>query len=224
MNIKNMASEERPREKMLRFGADSLSEAELIAIVLRTGTKDVSAVELASALLYRQNGLRGLVGMMPQELCRTQGMGIAKACEIVAAIELGRRIAQKSKGDTYRIKCAENVADLVMEEMRYYKKEVFKVILLDSKGSIISEEQISVGGLNSSVVHPREVFNAAVRRNAYAMVLLHNHPSGDPTPSSADIDITNRIIDAGRIMGINIIDHIVIGDGEYYSFKENDLI
>jgi len=226
MNIKKLPMDERPREKLLVKGAASLSDAELLAILLRTGTKEMSAIELASHLLYNnKNGLRGLAFALPEELCQMHGIGKAKACELAAALELGKRLHKKEAADEMnRITCSRQAADYLMEELRYYKKETFNAILVDCKGKVISMEQVSVGDMTSAPVHPRELFNPAVRKNAYAMILAHNHPSGEVSPSREDIMLTERMVEVGKLLGIKVSDHIIIGDGTYYSFKDNGLL
>ena len=224
-NIKNMPISERPREKMLSYGCQSLSNAELLAIILSTGTKDKTAIDLARAILNMSNeGLRALRDCTIEELTQLKGVGLAKASQIIAAVELGKRISLTTKVNNYRIKGPEDISNLLMEEMRYLNKEIFNILLLNTKHDIIAIENISVGSLNASIVHPREVFNRAIKRSSSAIILAHNHPSGDPKPSGEDINITKRLIEAGIIIGIHVLDHIIIGDGIYYSMKEQKLI
>lgn len=153
-----------------------------------------------------------------------KGIGECKASQILAVVELGKRISTQSVEEKVKVTSPIDIINLLMEDMRYLKKEHFKVAILDTKNQIITIENISVGNLNSSIVHPREVFNAAIRRSANSIILIHNHPSGDPTPSREDINITNRIIDAGNIIGIKVLDHLIIGDNKYISFKERNII
>ncbi len=223
--IKTMAESERPREKLVHNGVSSLSNAELLAILIRTGTKDISAVELAQQILAMdQEGIKYLADCTIQELSKIKGIGTTKACQIVSAIELGRRIAKTVPMHSNQITSPKDVADMFMEEMRYYKKEYFKILLLNTKNIIITTEVISIGNLNASLVHPREVFVKAIKKSAASMILLHNHPSGNPQPSQEDISITKRLIEAGTIIGIDILDHIIIGDGCYKSLKELSII
>lgn len=226
MNIKKLPRDERPREKLLTKGVASLSDAELLAILLRTGSKDLSAPELAAKLLYgERKGLRGLADALPEELCRISGIGTAKACEIAAAFEIGKRLGRCMASEEQQIiSCAEDAAYFYMEELRYLKKETFNALLIDTGGRVISAERISVGDMTAAPVHPRELFNAAVRKNAYAVVLVHNHPSGRVTPSREDIMLTKRLTEAGSILGIKVADHVIIGDGCYYSFKDKGLL
>ncbi len=225
MIIRELPTEERPREKLISLGSSVVSNAELLAILIGTGTKDRSALDLASALLAaEEDGLGNLAGSTPEEICRVSGMGIAKACRIIAAFELGRRLATRPLPGKVLITSPESIADLFMEEMRYYRKEFFKVLLLNSKGEIISIEKSSIGDLSSTIVHPREIFSGAIRRSAAAVVFVHNHPSGNPEPSGEDQEVTLRLIEAGKILGIRVLDHIIIGDGIYVSFRQRNLM
>lgn len=223
--IKDMPLNERPREKLYKYGVKSLSNAELIAIIIRTGNRQDTALELANRLLSLDSrGLSFLSDVSFEELTSVKGIGECKASQILAVVELGKRISTQSIDEKVKVTSPIDIINLLMEEMRYLKKEHFKVAILDTKNQIITIENISVGNLNSSIVHPREVFNAAIRRSANSIILIHNHPSGDPTPSREDINITNRIIDAGNIIGIKVLDHIIIGDNKYISFKERNII
>ena len=223
--IKELPSEERPREKLIQYGADTLSNTELLAILIGSGTKEVSAIMLANRILaLEEEGIAYLTHCLPEELSEIPGMGMAKSCQIIAAIELGKRIATKPKEKRINIKSPDEVASLFLEDMRYLKKEYFKVLLLNTKNEIIMIENISIGSLNSSVVHPREVFSTAVRKSACSVIAVHNHPSGNPEPSQTDIDVTRRLAEAGELLGIKVLDHLIIGDGTYVSLKEKMLI
>lgn len=223
--IKELPSEERPREKLIQSGAGALSNAELLAILIGTGTREMSAVMLANRILsMEEEGIAYLAGCLPEELTLIPGMGMAKSCQIIAAIELGKRIATKPKRKKINIKSPGEVASLFLEEMRYLKKEYFKVLLLNTKNEIIMIETISVGNLNSSVVHPREVFCTAIKKSACSIIAVHNHPSGNPEPSRSDVDITQRLAESGELLGIKLIDHLIIGDGNYVSLKEKMLL
>lgn len=225
MNIRKLPEEERPREKLLRTGKENLSTAEILAILLRSGTKEKSALELASELMtVSAEGIGFLAECRPEELAKIRGIGLAKACEILAAVELGRRIASRPSAKRTSITSAQDIAQIFMERMRYYKKEHFVSLMLNVKGEIIEEAKISVGDLCSSTTHPREVFVDAVRRSAGSVVFLHNHPSGDPEPSQTDVETTLRLMEAGNILGIPVLDHIVIGDGCYVSMKARGMI
>lgn len=223
--MKELPSEERPREKLIQQGAGALSNAELLAILIGTGTRETSAIMLANRVLaLEEEGISYLTGCLPEELSAIPGMGMAKSCQIIAAIEIGKRIATKPKKKKINIKSPDEVASLFIEEMRYLKKEYFKVLLLNTKNEIIMIENISVGSLNSSVVHPREVFCTAIKKSACSLIAVHNHPSGNPAPSQTDVDITKRLIEAGELLGIKLLDHLIIGDGVYFSLKEQMLI
>jgi len=224
VTIKQMAEDERPREKLVKYGANSLSNTELLAILIRTGTKYASAIDLAQQILStNQEGLRVLTDSTVEELSCIKGIGLSKAAQMLAAIELGKRLAVMSN-NTQGIKSPKDVSNLFMEEMRYYKKEHFKILLLNTKNEIISSNLVSVGSLNSSLVHPREVFVNAIKKSASCIILVHNHPSGNTRPSEEDINITKRLIEAGKIIGIDVLDHIIIGDGSYCSLKEQAII
>ena len=218
-----MTLEERPREKMILNGASSLSDAELLAILIRTGTKELNAIQLGQAIIDKADNIRYLRDLTLEELKSINGIGETKALQIKAALELAIRIASY-KPERYKIKNPWDIYKYYMESLRYQYKEIFKVVLLNTKNEIITDVDISMGTLNSSLVHPREVFREAIRRSSNKMILLHNHPSGSCDPSKEDKSITNRLKDCGEIMGIEVIDHIIIGDGVYFSFKENMLI
>ncbi|WP_057561679.1 RadC family protein [Paraclostridium sordellii] len=219
-----MALEERPREKMLNNGEKSLSNAELLAIILRTGTKKQSVLELANYILNKDSqGIRWLKDITVQELCEIDGIGISKATQIKAALELGIRISS-AKPTKYKVTNPWDIYKYYMESLRYLNKEIFKIILLNTKNEIICDIDVSVGTLNMSLVHPREVFREAIKRNSNKIILIHNHPSGNIEPSNEDKNVTLRLIKCGDLIGIEVIDHIIIGDGLYYSFKENMII
>lgn len=224
MTVKNMAIEERPREKMLAKGEKNLSNAELLAILLRTGTKHKNAIELANYIINKDlQGIRYLQDMTIEELCKIDGIGLSKATQVKAALELGIRVAS-FKPIKYKVKNPWDIYKYYMDSLRYHKKEVFKVVLLNTKNEIISDVDVSIGTLNSSLVHPREVFREAIKRSTNKIILIHNHPSGSVDPSKEDKNITSRLIECGEIIGIEVIDHIIIGDGLYFSFKENMII
>ena len=224
LTIKNMPADLRPRERLREVGAGSLSAAELLAIILRTGTKDESVLELAHRILMDPRGLRFLAEAALDELCEIRGMGLAKAAQVKAALELGRRLACLDMELKPVINSPQEASVLVMEEMCYLDREHFRVILLNTKNRVIGIDQVSVGTLNASLVHPREVFKRAVQKSAAAIILVHNHPSGDPSPSPEDMQITQRLCEAGRIIGIEVLDHVIIGDHVFTSFKEKGWI
>lgn len=223
--LRELPANERPREKILSEGVTCLSNAELIAVLLASGTEKESALSLAGRILSMENGsLPRLVMCQPEEFQRIRGIGVAKSCTLVAAMELGRRIAASPVAERAKLDTPQKVADLFMEEMRYFKKEVFRVAHLNVKNEMVMKEDVSVGGLHSATAHPREVFQNAVSKGTNAVILVHNHPSGDPTPSRADRQTTDQLIEAGKILGIRVLDHIVIGDGRYISFKQEKIL
>ena len=223
ITIKDMPEMMRPREKLMAWGEASLTDAELLAIIIGMGTRKMSALGLANKLLIKHGGLRYLKEASIEELTEEKGIGPAKAVSIKAAVEIGRRVALNVQIKA-PIRSPEDVKDLVMEDMRYFDREHFRVLYLDRKNGLLAMEDISIGGLHSSIVHPREVFKIAVKKSAAGIILVHNHPSGDPTPSKEDIDVTRRLIEAGKIIGIEVLDHLIIGDNIYCSFKAKSLI
>lgn len=222
--IKDLPEDIRPRERLLKEGAEVLSDIEILAILLRTGSREATALDLASLIMLRFKSLRQLLGATIEELGEIKGVGPAKACQIKAALELARRTAKYSDQPRPVIKSPDDAAALVMEEMRHFDREHFRAILLNTKNQVIGTDKVSVGTLNSSVVHPRELFRNAIKRGAASVILLHNHPSGDPTPSREDKDITQRVIEVGNIIGIEVLDHIIIGDNKFISLKAHGLI
>ncbi|MFD0588297.1 DNA repair protein RadC [Paenibacillus sp. GCM10027627] len=219
-NLRDVPHEERPRERMMQYGAEALSHAELLAILLRTGTKRQSAVHLAGAILKQCGSLRNLLDMSMEELTSISGIGTAKALQLKAGIELGRRITKSRLGEATIVRRPKDAADYVMEELRYLKKEHFVCLFLNTKNHIIARETLSMGTLNASLVHPREVFRAAIKCSSASIICAHNHPSGDPAPSPEDISLTKRLAEAGQLIGIELLDHLVIGDGRFVSLKE----
>lgn len=223
--IKQMPENERPREKLLKYGVMSLSNAELLAIILSIGTREMSAIDLANNIINSSaEGLRSLTNTTIEELCQIKGVGLAKSSQIIASIELGKRIALTSKVDKFKIKSPDDVSYLVMEEMRYLKREHFNIILLNTKNEVIAIENISIGSINASIVHPREVFVKAIKRTSSSIILVHNHPSGDPQPSREDISVTKRLVEVGKLIGIEVLDHVIIGDNVYISLKEKNIM
>lgn len=222
--LRDVPPEERPRERMLRSGASALSSAELLAILLRTGTVKESAVSLAQRLLVEAGGLRRLVEMNTEQLTALKGIGHAKALQIQAGIELGRRLARTAMDECVTIRSPQDVSLLMTEELRYLQKEHFVCLFLNTKNHVIGQETLSIGSLNASIVHPREVFLAAIKRSSASIICVHNHPSGDPTPSPEDIEITRRLVEAGDVIGIDVLDHVIIGDTRSVSLKELGLM
>ena len=223
LSIREMSADLRPRERLLKDGVETLSEIELLAILLRTGSRSVSAMELAAMILTGFKGLRSLMDATVEELSETKGIGLAKAAQIKAALELGKRMALKNMEEKPIIKSPEDAAELVMEDMRYLDREYFRAMLLNTKNRVLSLETISVGTLSSSAVHPRELFKVAIKKSAAALILIHNHPSGDPTPSREDLEVTKRLEEAGKIIGIDVLDHLIIGDNKFVSLKAKGL-
>ncbi|MEO3947152.1 DNA repair protein RadC [Gorillibacterium sp. CAU 1737] len=220
VTLREASPDEQPREKLMDRGPDSLSNAELLAILLRTGTTRETAVALASRILREAGSLRRLVDMSVEQLTQIKGIGPVKAVQIKASIELGKRLSRSSIRDEVVIRSPKDVADFLMEDMRYLQKEHFVCLFLNTKNRVIAQETLSMGSLNASIVHPREVFLAAIKRSSASLICVHNHPSGDPTPSPEDIELTARLKEAGEIIGIDVLDHIVLGDHRYVSLKE----
>ncbi|MCD6086030.1 DNA repair protein RadC [bacterium] len=218
--IKDLPKVERPREKLIHYGPEKLSNSELLAILLRSGKRGENVVELASKILKRFRADK-IPYLTFDELKDYPGLGPAKACEIVACFELGKRLLKGKKARIY-LKPKEVWEEL--KDIRNNKKEHFVVFYLDTRNQEIKREIISVGSLNANLVHPREVFEPAVRNLAAQIILAHNHPSGNPEPSEDDLVITKRLVEAGKIMGIEIIDHIIVVKNGFLSFKEKNLI
>lgn len=219
--IKEIPLCDRPREKMASCGARSLTDAELIAILLRTGTPEKSALTIAGEMtadggLY--NRLAGITRI--SELMHIKGLGQAKAATVLAALEIGRRIASARPLERVHIGSAQEGADFLMPRLRYAAREQFVAVMLNSKNRVIATEIISEGTLTSSVVHAREVFTPALLHHAAAVIVAHNHPSGDPQPSREDREVTAMLVESGKVLGIPLLDHLIIGDGAYYSFQE----
>ncbi len=222
--IQSWPEHERPRELLLSKGPQGLSDAQLLAILLRIGRPDSSAVDVAMDLLVRLEGLRGLANRSLQELCVVPGIGPAKAAQILAAVELGKRALAIPLTAGLRIRQSQDIFQHYYPLLRDLRHEVFKALLLDAKHGLIRDMTISEGSLTVSIVHPREVFNLAVRESAAAVIFVHNHPSGDPHPSEEDHALTRRLMAAGEILGIRVLDHIVIGDGRYVSFADEGFL
>lgn len=218
--MKNIPKIDRPREKLIQYGPEKLSNSELLALLLRSGNKDVNAIELAGKIL-KKFGAKELPNLIFKDLKKIPGLGPAKACEIVACFELGKRLLKDKKSQIFLTpkEIWEELRDL-----RNHKKEHFVIFYLDSRNQEIKRETISIGSLNANLVHPREVFEPAIRNLAAQIILAHNHPSGDPEPSEDDLEITKRLIESGKILGIEVIDHIIVAKNDFFSFKERKLI
>ena len=223
--IKEIPLNDRPREKMAANGAAVLTDAELIAILLRTGTAEKSAIDIASEMTADGGLYKRLAGITRlNELTNIKGLGQAKAATVLAALEIGRRIASAKPLEKIHLSCPQDVADFLMPRLRFAAKEQFVVILLNNKNKVIGTEVVSEGSLSSSIVHPREVYAPAILHHAAAIMVAHNHPSGDPKPSTEDTEVTRVLARSGKVLGIPMIDHVIIGDGNYYSFLENEAL
>ncbi|MFD2628686.1 DNA repair protein RadC [Oceanobacillus kapialis] len=222
--IKNVPKNDRPRERMLEYGADHLSNQELLAILLGSGTKAESVMALSNRVLMHFEGLKLLHDATIEELIAIKGIGNAKGVQLLSAIELGKRMHLYKPDSRYVIRSPEDGANYVMEEMRSLKQEHFVVLFLDTKNQVIHRQTIFIGSLNASIVHPREVFREAVKRSAASIIVIHNHPSGDPTPSKEDIHVTKRLVDSGKMIGIELLDHLIIGDRKFISLKEKGYV
>lgn len=219
-SIKQLPDEERPRERLLAYGAEAIASSELIAIILGSGMKGKSVLSLSREILGHFGSLSKVADATIAELCQIKGMGKAKAVQLKAAFSLGMKAARSLKPSKYHIDSPENAYQLVREELENEKREVFLVILLDTKGILIRHELVSIGSLSNTLVHPREVFYPAIRHKAASILLAHNHPSGDPTPSQQDLSITKKLISVGSLMGIRVNDHIIVGHGSYVSLRQ----
>jgi len=218
--IHDLPTDERPRERLRHYGPQSLSNAELIAIILRTGSARDNVIELANKLLIKYGGLGGLMRAEFGELCTEHGLAEAKTCQLKAALEIGRRLGLTQNDDKYQIKTPADAANLVMVEMTYLDHEQMRIIILDTKNQVVDNINRYRGTVNSSVLRAAEVFRPAVIRNCPGVIVCHNHPSGDPTPSPEDIQVTRQLIEAGRVLDIELVDHIVIGNHRFVSLKE----
>ena len=222
-SVKHWPEEERPRERLAAYGAATLSEAQLLAIIIRNGRAGRTAVDLGRELLQSFGSLAGIEQAGIKEICAVPGIGPAKAAEIKAAIELGRRYQKPSLAGA-SFCSSQDVAAYYRPRLKDLKKEVFRCALLDTKNKIIREEVVSIGSLSASIVHPRDTFKAAIRESAAAVIFIHNHPSGDIKPSQEDILLTRRLVQAGEVIGIQVLDHIIIGDGDHFSFRDNGMM
>ena len=221
--IYNWPEDERPRERLLKFGADKLSDTELLAILLRVGSSGKNAVDMARELINEFGTFRNIDSKGFSELKR-KGLGIAKITQIKAAMEIGKRFRKEKSLTKIKVKTSKDIVDYFIPYLRDIKKEIFKVILFNGKNKIIKDDTLSEGTLTKSIVHPREIIKEAIAESASALVIIHNHPSGEPQPSQDDIEITNRIISACELVGIKVLDHIIIGDNNYFSFFNEGLI
>ncbi|HKL13158.1 MAG TPA: DNA repair protein RadC [Halanaerobiales bacterium] len=218
-----MPLDKRPREKMIKYGSNSLTTEELVALIIRTGSKKETAIDLANNLLNQTNGLKGIIDFTPEEFMKYRGIGKAKGTQLCAVIELSKRISSCKFQGKVVLNSPKDAASFLMPMMRYLRQEHLYAVLLDVKNKVIAKTLISKGGLSSSTVHPREVFKKAIKKSCASIIIAHNHPSGDPTPSDNDIEVTNRLFSAGEVLGIEVMDHIIIGDDKYISLKAKKL-
>jgi len=227
-SIKNWPELERPREKLIKKGPEYLSDCELLAIILRTGVgnskEKFSALDLAKKIMADCVSLKNLLELSISEFLEINGIGRAKAAQVMAALELGKRAVSEKNGNNVSFRCSEEVANYYIPLLKDLKKEQFRVLLLDIKNKVIKEVLISQGSLTSSIVHPREVIKPVIKDSAASVIFIHNHPSGDPEPSIDDIEITNRLCKSCSILGISVLDHIIVAEGGYFSFKQKQMI
>lgn len=221
--ITDLQASERPRERLAKHGAQVLTNAELLAILLRTGRKGENAVLMGQRLLHDLKGLQGILGASFGEVCRQSGVGPAKAAQIKAAMELGHRLAKEELKDRPVIDTPQSVFNLVWYEMMTLEQEHLRVILLDTRNRVLGVNDIYHGSLNSSQVRTGEIFKYAIRENAASVIIVHNHPSGDPTPSPDDVAVTRAIVQAGKLLDIQVLDHLVVANQKYVSLKERGL-
>lgn len=221
--IRDLPASERPRERLQSYGPGSLSTSELLAIILRTGTRSESAINLGSRLLAHFGGLAGIARATFTDLHDVHGLGLAKAAQIKAALELGKRLMVASPEERPQVKSPADVANLLMLEMGFLQQEHLRVVLLDTKNRVLGMPTIYIGSLNTSVLRVAELFREAIKANSAALIVVHNHPSGDPTPSPEDVRITQQIVEAGKLLDVEVLDHLVIGQQRYVSLKERGL-
>lgn len=221
--IRELPAQERPRERLKKYGAASLSNAELLAIILRTGAASESVLNLSAKLLARFGGLSGLAKAGFGELCMERGLAEAKAAQLKAALELGRRLLSTQPEERLAVRSPEDVANLLQAEMSLLEQEELRLVLLNTKNQVLAISQVYKGSVNTSLIRVSELFREAVRENCPALVVVHNHPSGDPTPSPEDIKITEQIVKAGKLLDVEVLDHLIIGHQRYVSLKERGL-
>lgn len=224
--MKELPDSEQPYEKFLHYGPEKLSDAELLAIVIRTGTHGEQAIDIACKLLKHSmmyQGLKGLNYLSLKQLMKINGIGKVKAIQILSVVELTKRMSKATGEETLRMNCPESVARYYMQDLRHLTIEKIVLLMMDSKSRLIKDMIISSGTVNASILAPREIFVNALKYEAVNIIIIHNHPSGDPTPSNDDIYSTKRIMEAGNLIGIKLMDHIIIGDNRYISFKERGL-
>jgi DNA repair protein RadC len=224
LHINELPEGQTPRERLARYGPEALSDVDLMAILLAKGSRQLPVTGLAVQILRECGGLKGLMRQRFSRLLRFKGLGQAKVCQICAVAEIAKRITTGGPEARRVITRPEDAAGLLLSRFSFKSKENFGILILDTKNQVKKEKIISIGSLNASIVHPREIFYEAVIESAASLILFHNHPSGDPTPSREDISLTRRLTKAGKLMGIEVIDHLVIGQNNYASFKSLDLL
>lgn len=222
--VHDLPKQERPRERLKRLGPEALSAQELLAVIISRGSPNKSVINIAQDLLTKFGNINAISQATIEQLTEVDGIGPAKATQIKACFELGKRQELEPELKDYHIENPKDVVNYIQKEIKDKAKEHFMLILLDSRNKTIGFSKISIGTLNASLVHPREVFKEAITRNSASVILVHNHPSGDPEPSDDDLKMTKRLKESGNILGIEVIDHIIIGKNSYYSFKEKKLI
>ncbi len=218
--IKDIVPAEKPRERLLLYGKESLSNEELIAIILRCGTRNISSKVLAGLILKEFKSIEDLKDASVNKLCKINGIGKTKAIEILASLELGKRVYYVKDKSNVSFNNSRKIYEYFKSEFIHEKQEKFYCLFLDSKCKLISYKNLFIGSVNTSTIHPREIFKEAFNVSATSIICIHNHPSGDVTPSNIDIEVTDKLMEVGKIMGINVIDHIIIGDNSFYSFYE----
>jgi len=221
--IKDLPTEERPRERLLRCGEGALNTSELLAIILRVGVGGESALDLARRLIITYDGLPGLARASFAELRAERGLGNAKTAQLKAALELGRRMLLATPEERLIIRSPSDVAQILMAEMAHLEQEHFRVLYLDTRNRLLGSDEVYVGSLNASHIRVAEIFRDAVKRNCAAVIVAHNHPSGDPSPSPEDVEVTRRLVAAGDLLGIPVLDHLVIGQQRFVSLRERGL-
>jgi DNA repair protein RadC len=221
--ITELASSDRPRERLAALGAEVISNAELIAILLRSGIEGKNAVQMAQEILLHHGGLEGLHKVSYEELCNQRGIGPAKAAQLKAAIELGRRLSLGNSSEQPAINSPDDAAALVLYEMGALESEHLRVMILDTRNKLIKISEVYRGSLNSSFIRIGEIFRDAIRTNAASIIVVHNHPSGDPSPSPEDVAVTREIVDAGKLLDLEVLDHIIIGKNRFVSLKSKSL-
>lgn len=223
-SIHKLPAEERPRERLLRHGPEYMNTAELIAIILGSGMRGMSVLQLAQEIVMRFGTVQRLAEATVEELCKIKGLGPAKALQLKAALSLGLRVSKQAPSAKFRIEHPVHAYNLLKDELEKEKRELFVVILQDVRGCVICHHIVAIGTLSNTLVHPREVFHPAIRHHAATIILAHNHPSGDPTPSPQDYEVTKNLIEVGRVMGIPINDHLIIGDQTYVSLRQRGMV